>query len=113
MTPVEYFLKSCREQDQYAGQDDLTFGLKWLEALETLAGQTQTILQETTLQEEIIYMGCFTRLMDNKDQNRYLACCEKLLPVDCILEILDKNPSLKYGYKQESGLIRSYLNLMQ
>lgn len=112
MTPIEQFMKSCSEQHLHAGLDDLSYGIEWLSALEKLANNATGQIDNRTLQEEIIYMSSFTRIMSLPDQQRYMEYCEKLLPLDCILEILDKNPALKYNYNGTNSLVRSYLSIM-
>lgn len=112
MTPIDQFMKSCSEQHLHAALDDLSYGLEWLSALGTLAKNSTGQIDNRTLQEEIIYMSSFTRIMAIPDQNRYMEYCEKLLPLDCILEILDKNPALRYSYDSTNTLVRSYISLM-
>jgi hypothetical protein len=108
---MEKFLHT-NANNHHAHLDDETYGARWLSALETLARNSQSQILDPTLQQEIIYMAHFMRIMPDEDQNRFLQYCEKLLPMDCILEMLDKNPVLQYNYRGESGPIRSYINIM-
>jgi len=111
VNPMEKFLQT-NANIHHAQMDDETYGARWLSALETLAKSNHAQIQDPTLQQEIIYMAHFMRIMSDSDQNRFLQYCEKLLPMDCILELLDKNPILQYSYRGESGPIRSYINIM-
>lgn len=109
---IDKFTQCCQDMGHYAGMEEIPYGQKWLKILYDLYRECEEKILLATIQETIIHIGQFMKMMNWPDQECYLRYCEKLLPVDCLLEIMDKYPILHGSYQGNNKTIKTYLSIM-
>lgn len=112
MDPIKQFIDACAQMALLAGLDNITYGHHWLQAIYDLYQTSNQMIQQANIQETIIQVGQYMKIMAWPEQETYLRYCEKLLPIDCLLEILDKYPILQGSYQGNNQAVRSYLTIL-